>query len=61
MQQIKSILFGWIETSRLCLSFNKVSWVSSLMRACPYLVVHASPRQGHDRKSEEKNLPNERG
>ena len=26
MQQIKSILIGWIESSRLCLSFNKVSW-----------------------------------
>ena len=26
MQQIKSILIGWIETSRLCISFNKVSW-----------------------------------
>ena len=26
MQQIKSNLIGWIETSRLCLSFNKVSW-----------------------------------
>ena len=25
MQQIKSILIGWIETSRLCLSFKKVS------------------------------------
>ena len=27
MQQIKSILIGWVETSRLCLSFNKVSWL----------------------------------
>ena len=26
MQQIKSILIGWIETSRVCLSFNKISW-----------------------------------
>ena len=26
MQQIKSIQIGWEETSRLCLSFNKVSW-----------------------------------
>ena len=26
MQQIKSILIGWIETSRFCLSFNKISW-----------------------------------
>ena len=29
MQQIKSILIGWIETSRLCLSFDKVSWLST--------------------------------
>ena len=29
MQQIKSILIGWIETSRLCLSLNKVSWVNA--------------------------------
>jgi len=27
MQQIKRILIGWEETSCLCLSFNKVSWV----------------------------------
>ena len=30
MQKIKSNLIGWIETSHLCLSFNKVSWGKSL-------------------------------
>ena len=51
MQQIKSILIGWIGTSRLCLSFNKVSWTKpgpccslwfydfSLFRACSSIDV----------------------
>ena len=34
MQQIKSNLIGWIETSRLCLSYNKVSWNWCVNKCC---------------------------
>ena len=46
MQQIKSILIGWEETSRLCLSFNKVSW-GSICKSC----FHLWMRVDHEARS----------